>query len=94
MIKHIVAWNLKEGLDYAEVTAKIKSELEGLVGKVEGLNFAEVSIDRSMKSVVLITELDSFDALANYAAHPEHVKVADTYVRPFTASRTAIDFEI
>lgn len=94
MVKHIVAWNLKEGIDYAEVTSNIKRELEGLVGKVEGLNFAEVAIDRSMKSLILISELDSFDALSNYAAHPEHVKVADTFVRPFASSRTAIDFEI
>mgnify|MGYP003306069449 CR=1 FL=1 len=94
MVKHIVAWQLKEGIDLPSVTAKMKEKLEGLVGKVEGLNFAEVLIDKGMGSVVLISELDSFDALKGYATHPEHVKVADTYVRPFTASRTAVDCEI
>jgi len=59
MVKHIVAWQLKEGIDLPSVTAKMKEELEGLVGKVEGLNFAEVLIDKGMGSVVLISELDS-----------------------------------
>ena len=29
-----------------------------------------------------------------YAVHPEHVAVADTYVRPFTAVRICMDYEI
>ena len=38
--------------------------------------------------------LESEEALKAYATHPEHVAVADTYVRPYTVSRTCIDYEI
>ena len=33
-------------------------------------------------------------ALKNYAVHPAHQEAANTKVRPFTASRMCIDFEI
>ena len=38
--------------------------------------------------------LESEEALKPYATHPAHVAVADTYVRPYTVSRTCIDYEI
>ena len=28
-----------------------------------------------------------------YSAHPEHVKVADTYVRPFVTERACLDYQ-
>ena len=34
------------------------------------------------------------EALKGYSKHPEHVAVADSKVRPFTASRACLDFEI
>ncbi|MBR5809314.1 MAG: Dabb family protein, partial [Clostridia bacterium] len=36
--------------------------------------------------------LENEEALKGYAVHPAHVEVADTKVRPFTASRSCIDF--
>ena len=38
--------------------------------------------------------LESEEALKAYATHPAHVAVADTYVRPYTVSRTCLDYEI
>ena len=32
-------------------------------------------------------------ALKGYAVHPAHVEVANTKVRPYTASRNCMDFE-
>ena len=43
---------------------------------------------------MLDSTLTDAEALKNYAVHPEHVKVADTKVRPFTRSRTCIDYEV
>ena len=37
---------------------------------------------------------DSEEALKTYSKHPEHVAVAVSKVRPFTASRSCLDFEI
>ena len=34
------------------------------------------------------------EALKNYAVHPDHVAVADNAVRPFTATRSCLDYII
>ena len=93
MIKHIVMWKLKDGINHAEVAAKIKAELEGLEGKIEGLSDVEVCIDRDPSGLCLISTLKDWDALAGYRDNPYHVAVADTYVRPFVQSRQAVDYE-
>ena len=40
------------------------------------------------------TTFEDADALAAYAKNPKHVAVADTRVRPFTANRACMDFEV
>ena len=42
MVKHIVLFNVKEGVDAAEVAAIAASVLEPLVGKIRGLTHVEV----------------------------------------------------
>ena len=37
---------------------------------------------------------EGLEGLKGYSKHPEHVAVADAKVRPFTASRACLDFEI
>lgn len=37
---------------------------------------------------------ESEEALKGYAVHPEHVKVADEMVRPYTKNRSCFDYEI
>lgn len=101
MVKHIILWKLKDELSVEEkatVKAGIKSGLEGLVGQVPGLLDVKVQIDGLLASsnadVMLDCTLESADALKGYAVHPAHVAVADGKVRPYTAVRTCIDFEI
>ena len=48
----------------------------------------------SNADVMLESTLESEDALKGYAVHPAHVEVADMKVRPFTKTRTCLDFEI
>ena len=74
----------------------MKVKLEGLVGVVPGLSVMKIEINplpSSNADVMLYSEFENEEALRNYATHPEHVKVADTNVRPFTDTRTVIDFE-
>ncbi len=100
MVKHIILWKLKD--EYTpeqkdEICAGIKEGLEGLVGKVPGLVEVHVQTEKletSTVDVMLDCTLESFEALKAYAVHPEHVAVADSKVRPFTAVRSCIDFEI
>ena len=96
MVKHIILWKLKEECNNAEVKSGIKQGLEGLMGKIPGLLEIKVEtrpLDSSNVDVMLYSVFESQDALKGYAVHPEHVKIADTKVRPFTAVRSCIDFE-
>ncbi len=99
MVKHVILWKLKE--EYSEeekkrIRADAKRELEGLVGKIDGLVRLTVTVDglaSSNADMLLDSELVSREALKAYAAHPDHCKAADTYVRPFVAQRLCMDFE-
>ncbi len=96
MVKHIILWKLKEEHNTDAVKQAMKVQLEGLVGKVPGLVEMEVQIERldtSNADVMLYSVLEDAAALAGYAIHPDHVYVADTYVRPFTETRLCMDFE-
>lgn len=100
MVKHVIIWTLKDEFNEkrkAEIKKDIKSNLEGLVGKVPGLLEVKVIIDgldSSTGDLMLDTSLDSVESLKGYATHPAHVAVADTYVRPYIAIRSCYDFEV
>ncbi len=96
MVKHIILWKLKEENNTAEIKNGIKQNLEGLLGKIDGLIEIKVQtecLESSNVDVMLYSVFETEEALKNYAVHPEHVKVADTFVRPYTAIRSCIDFE-
>ena len=101
MVKHIILWTLKEELSDAEkaaIKAGIKEGLEGLVGKVPGLLDVKVHIDGRLASsnadVMLDSTLESAEALKAYSTHHAHVEVASIKVRPYTAQRSCLDFEL
>ena len=48
----------------------------------------------SNADLMLDSTFEDEAALKGYAVHPAHVQVADTLVRPFTATRSCLDFEI
>lgn len=101
MVKHIILWTLRNELSEDEknsVKAGIKEGLESLKGVVPGLVDVKVIIDGRLASsnadVMLDCTLESEEALKAYAVHPAHVAVADSKVRPYTAVRSCLDFEI
>ena len=80
-----------------EIRAGIKEGLEGLKGQIPGMIDISVRTDylpTSTVDVMLDTTFEDADALAAYAKNPKHVAVADTKVRPFTANRACMDFEV
>lgn len=99
MVKHIILWQLKDGLTAEEkiaVKAGIKAGLEGLAGQIPGLIDIHVQTDclaTSNADVMLDSTFVDAEALKTYANHPVHVNVADNKVRPYTKSRTCMDFE-
>ncbi len=100
MVRHVILWQLKDELsetEKAEIKAGIKSGLEGLKGQVPGLEEIKVYTDglaSSNADVMLDSYLADENALKGYAVHPAHVEVANTKVRPYTKSRTCLDFEV
>ena len=101
MVKHIILWTLRSELSEDEknsVKAGIKAGLESLKGVVPGLVDVNVVIDGRLASSnadgMLDCTLESEEALKAYAVHPAHVAVADSKVRPYTAVRSCLDFEI
>lgn len=100
MVKHIILWQLKDELTEEEkvnVRAGIKEGLESLAGKIPGLVEIKVQIEylaTSNADVMLDSTFEDEAALKGYAVHPEHVKVADEKVRPYTKSRVCMDYEL
>ena len=95
MVKHIIIWQLKEEANTSEVKAGIKQGLEGLAGVIPGLVEIKVMVnplESSNGDVMLYSVFESEDALKGYAVHPEHVKVADNLVRPYTKTRACFDY--
>lgn len=100
MVRHVILWQLKEEYndeEKREIKAGIKEGLEGLVGKVPGLVEVHVHTEglaSSNADLMLDAVLENEETLKGYAVHPEHVAIANSKVRPYTMSRTCLDFEI
>ena len=100
MVKHIILWQLKDELQGVEkdaVKQGIKEGLEGLQGVIPGLLEIKVNTNglaSSNADVMLDSSFENEEALKAYAVHPAHVKVADEKVRPFTKTRSCLDFEV
>lgn len=98
MVKHMIIWTLKEELSGEEkeaVKKGIKEGLEGLAGKIPGLIDIKVQTEALASSnadIMLDSTFESEEALKGYATHPEHVAVADGKVRPFTKTRSCMDY--
>lgn len=96
MVKHVILWKLKEEHNNVLVKQGIKDGLEGLMGKIPGLVEIRVQTEclaSSTADVMLYSVFEDEKALKEYASHPAHVFVANTYVRPFTQTRSCLDFK-
>lgn len=100
MVKHVILWTLKDEFTAEQketIKADIKKGLEGLKGKIPGLLDICVNtegLESSTADLMLDSAFESAEALKGYAVHPEHVAVADTMVRPYTATRACLDYEV
>ena len=92
MVKHIVLYTLKEGVDKKEAVKLIESVLVPLVGKIPGLKHLEVKLAFNGMDYALYSEFDSREALEAYAVHPLHQE-AKTHFFHLLDSRVAADYE-
>lgn len=100
MVKHVILWTLREDISPEEkitIKAGIKEGLEGLKGQVPGIIDIKVvtnGLASSNADLMLDSTFENEEALKGYAVHPAHVEVANTKVRPYTAIRSCLDFEV
>ena len=93
MVKHIVMYTLKEGVDKSAAVEKIASLLEPLVGQIEGLQWMESNETfQGGMDYVLYSEFESREALLAYAEHPLHLAAKDQFF-DLIATRVAGDYE-
>ena len=98
-IKHIVMWTVRGDDMHARAhnLARLKAEFESLRGRIPGLLHLEVGIDDSRIDyacdAVLYTEFASWQALLDYAEHPEHLRVRNSLGDMRTA-RHQVDYEV
>ena len=99
MVKHVILWTLKAelaGEEKEKVKSGIKEGLEGLKGQIPGLIDIKVNknpLPSSNCDVMLDSSFEDEASLKGYSKNPLHVAVADSKVRPFTASRVCMDYE-
>jgi len=98
MVRHVVVWRIKGDSpeDKKAVAVDLKCLLEALNGRIPGLRRLVVGLNASpspdSSDIVLFSEFDSWEALAAYASHPEHLAVLPR-VRSATQERRVVDYE-
>ena len=94
MVKHIVLYTFKEGVDKADAVKLIASVLEPLVGKIDGLSWMEINqAYQGGMDYALYSEFESAQALKDYAKHPLHLEAKEHFFH-LLGSRVAADYEL
>ena len=93
MVKHIVLYTLKEGVDKNDAVAIIKAQLEPLAGKIPGLLHMEIRRAFQGMDYALYSEFESAQALKDYAEHPLHLEAKKHFFH-LLDSRVAADYEV
>ena len=92
MVKHIVLYTFKEGVDKAEAVKLIASVLEPLVGKIPGLLHMEIRQAFNGMDYALYSEFESREALSAYASHPLHQEAKGHFFH-LLDNRVAADYD-
>ncbi len=99
MIRHIVMWNLRADSlgEKGRNIETLRCSFESLRGRIPGLISLHIGVDQSHVDyacdVVLYSELESAQALAAYASHPEHLRVK-AEIGDMRIARHQVDYDI
>ena len=94
MVKHIVVYTLKEGVNKPEAIEIIRAQLEPLVGVIPGLTHMEIRATyQGGMDYALYSEFESKEALTNYATHPAHLAAKEHFWQ-FLDTRVCADYEV
>lgn len=100
MLKHIVVWKIKEGVENRsrkESALKFKQMLEGLPALIPEILEFEVGLPTDEGEMVgdisLYSAFKDVAALKTYQEHPEHLKVI-AYAKTVIAERRVSDYHV
>ena len=93
MVKHIVLYTLKDGVDKEEAVKLIASVLEPLVGKIPDLLKMEIRRAYEGMDYALYSEFESKEAVVAYREHPLHLEAKEHFWH-MLGSRVAADYEV
>lgn len=93
MVKHIVVYTLKEGVDKDETVKLIASKLEPLVGRIPGLLKMEIRRCFAGCDYALYSEFEHREDVPAYRAHPLHQE-AKSHFHHLLATRVSADYEV
>ena len=94
MVKHIVVYTLKEGVNKPEAIEIVRSQLEPLVGVIPGLLHMQIRATyQGNMDYALYSEFESKELLAAYREHPAHLE-AKTHFHHWLDKRIAADYEV
>jgi len=98
MVKHMIIWKLKDEIEGREEKAlEIKTALEGLLGKIDGLTKMEIIVNKlpsSSGDIMMDSEFTDNAALMAYQKNPLHVEIANGIVCPAVKERLSLDYEV
>ncbi len=94
MVKHIVLYTFREGVDKEAEVRKIASLLEPLVGQIPGLLHMEIrQTYQGGMDYALYSEFESRKALAAYAVHPLHLAAKEQFFHELSG-RVSADYDV
>ena len=93
MVRHIVVYTLKEGVDKDEAVALVASKLEPLVGRIPGLLKMEVRRCYQGMDYALYSEFERAEDVPVYRKHPLHQE-AKSHFHHLLDQRFSADYEI
>ena len=93
MVKHIVTFTLREGVDKEETVRIAASALEPLVGQIPGLLKMEVRRCFNGMDYALYSEFEKAEDVPAYRAHPLHQE-AKKHFHHLLDQRLSADYEV
>ena len=93
MVKHMVLYTLKDGVDKDAAVRLIASKLEPLVGKIPGLLHMEIRRGFNGMDYALYSEFDKPEDIPVYRAHELHQE-AKSHFHHLLQTRVVIDYEV
>ena len=96
MIVHIVMFKFKDE-EKALHVEQVRERLNALVDLIPTLNSIEVGVDFNQSErafdLSLYSTFDTMEALAEYAIHPEHLKVVEL-IKSVTTESKVVDYTL